>query len=166
MVNELLVDWVKTVWNRRPGALLKQRGMLVLDAFKGHLTPQVKEEINNAKTDLVVIPGGMTSQLQVLDVMVNKPFKDNLKQLYSNWLLDGGHALTPTGKLHKPSIALLGEWILKAWAKISSESIVEGFKKCCITNALDGSEDDILWRDVQEVSDSDTDASDSSSECD
>jgi hypothetical protein len=26
--------------------------------------------------DLVIIPGGMTSQLQVVDVIVNKPFKD------------------------------------------------------------------------------------------
>lgn len=165
MTNELMVDWVRTVWNRKPGALLKLRGMLVLDAFKGHLTPQVKKEINNSNTDLVVIPGGMTSQLQVLDVMVNKPFKDHLKQLYTNWLLGGGHALTPTGKLKKPSIALLGEWILKAWAWISSDSIVVGFKKCCITNALDGSEDDILWRDVQEISDTDA-SNDSSSESD
>ena len=83
----------------------------------------------------------------------------------NNWLLHSGCALIPTGKLQKPSIALFGEWILKAWAQISSDSIVAGFKKCCITNALDGSEDDILWRDVQ-ISDSDTDVStDSSNEC-
>jgi len=25
--------------------------------------------------------------------------------------------------------------------------IVRSFKKCCISNALDGSEDDILWED-------------------
>ena len=33
-------------------------------------------------TDVVVIPGGMTSQLQMLDV-VNRPFSDNVKQLYN-----------------------------------------------------------------------------------
>ena len=27
------------------------------------------------------------------------------------------------------------------------ELIVRSFKKCCISNALDGSEDDILWED-------------------
>jgi hypothetical protein len=32
----------------------------------------------------MIIPGGMTSQLQVLDVVVNKPFKDHLKRQYSN----------------------------------------------------------------------------------
>jgi hypothetical protein len=37
--------------------------------------------------DLVIIPGGMTSQLQVLYVVVNKPFKDELCRLYGEWLL-------------------------------------------------------------------------------
>jgi hypothetical protein len=50
-------------------------------------------------TDLVVTPGGMTSQLQVLEVVVNKSFKDHLKQIYSEWLLAGDHILTPTGKI-------------------------------------------------------------------
>jgi hypothetical protein len=45
--------------------------MLVLNALKGHLTTEVKFVIHAMNTDLEVIPGGMTSQLQVLDV-VNK----------------------------------------------------------------------------------------------
>jgi hypothetical protein len=28
---------------------------------------------------------------------------------------------------------------------------VKGFKKCCISNAMDGREDDILWEDKGEV---------------
>jgi hypothetical protein len=85
MTSDLTKDWLLVVWNRRPGALLRKRRMLVLDAFKGHLTPEVKATITGGSinTDLVVIPGGVTSQLQVLDVVVNKPFKDHLKQLYS-----------------------------------------------------------------------------------
>ena len=31
--------------------------------------------------------------------------------------------------------------------------IVRSFKKCCISNALDGSEDDILWEDDGEDKD-------------
>ena len=33
------------------------------------------------------------------------------------------------------------------------EHIVRPFKKCCISNALDGSEDDILWKDDGEDKD-------------
>jgi hypothetical protein len=40
----------------------------------------------------------------------------------------------------------VGEWILNAWGRISSETTVAGFKKCCISNALDGTEDDFLWQ--------------------
>lgn len=165
MTQELVIDWLKTVWNRRPGALLKMKGMLALDAFRGHLTPQVKKEVEAMNTDLVIIPGGMTSQLQVLDVVVNKPFKDHMRKKYE-WMLSGNHQFTPTGKLKKPSVADLGQWIMAAWNAISPESIVNGFKKCCISNAMDGTEDDILWQDdsveqgpstSQDVGDSDSD---------
>jgi hypothetical protein len=83
MTNELMTDWVKVVWKRRRGTLLDKRGMLVLDSFKGHLTQQVEEEMRKANTDLVVIPGGMTSQLQVLYVVINKPFRNHLRQQYN-----------------------------------------------------------------------------------
>jgi hypothetical protein len=60
-------------------------GMLVLNAFKGNLTPEIKATVTGSSinTDIVVIPEGMTSQLQMLDVVVNKPLKDHLKLLYS-----------------------------------------------------------------------------------
>jgi hypothetical protein len=51
------------------------------------------------KTNLAVIPGGLTSVLQPLDVSVNKPFKDNVSKLYMQWMAKGGHELTPTGKI-------------------------------------------------------------------
>ena len=34
-----------------------------------------------------------------------------------------------------------------AWKAIPESIIARAFKKCCISNALDGSEDDILWED-------------------
>ena len=40
-----------------------------------------------------------------------------------------------------------------AWKVISGSIIVRAFKKCCISNALDGSEDDILWEDDGEDKD-------------
>ena len=40
-----------------------------------------------------------------------------------------------------------------AWKAISESIIVRYFKKCCISNALDESEDDILWEDDGENKD-------------
>ena len=43
---------------------------------------------------------------------------------------------------------------MSAARKDTPESItVRSFKKCCISNALDGSEDDILWEDDGEDKD-------------
>jgi hypothetical protein len=82
---------------------------------------------------------------------VNKPFKDHLKQLYFECLLAGDHILTPTGKIKKPSVALLCQWIKTSWQRIRPEVIVKGFKKCCISYAVDGREDDTLWEDEEDV---------------
>ena len=34
-----------------------------------------------------------------------------------------------------------------AWQCTSPEVTVKGFKKCCISNSVDGADDDILWND-------------------
>jgi hypothetical protein len=36
-------------------------------------------------------------------------------------------------------------WIITAWQCISSEVILKAFKEYCITNAMDGTEDGMLW---------------------
>jgi hypothetical protein len=44
-------------------------------------------------------------------------------------------------------------WVSAEWKAIPESIIVRSFKKCCISNALDGSEDDILWEDDGEDKD-------------
>jgi len=55
----------------------------------------------------------MTSQLRLLDVVVRKPFKDNLKQLYHELLLTADHAASPAARMKKPSLAILSLWIIR-----------------------------------------------------
>jgi hypothetical protein len=118
---------------------------------KGHRIPEVKATITGSSinTALLVIPGGMTSQFQVLGVVANKPFNDHLKQPYSEWLLKRGPCLDPARAIKKPSVTILCQWILLAWQCISPEVTMKGFK-CCISNAMDGSKDDVLWNDRKE----------------
>ena len=47
----------------------------------------------------------------------------------------------------------VARWVSAAWKAIPESFIVRSFKKCCISNALDGSEDDILWEDDGEDKD-------------
>jgi hypothetical protein len=54
-------------------------------------------------------------------------------------------------------------WVSAAWKAIPESIIVRSFKKYCISNALDGSQDDILWEDKDDsdwVTDNDSVMSD------
>jgi len=41
-------------------------------------------------------------------------------------------------------------WIITAWQHISLEVILKGFKKCCISSAVDETDDGMLWNDYGE----------------
>jgi hypothetical protein len=41
-------------------------------------------------------------------------------------------------------------WIITAWQGISPEMTVKGFKKCCASNAADGTDDGMLWNGREE----------------
>ena len=69
--------WINNVWNKR-SELVKPQSLLVLDSFRGHLVDSVKYLFKEDNTHLAVIPGGLTSRLQPLDVSVNKSFKSKV----------------------------------------------------------------------------------------
>ena len=75
MDEALVKDWLNSVW-AKVGSLAKRKSLLVWDSFRGHISNAVKNKLNYLNTVPAVIPGGMTSILQPLDVCVNKPFKD------------------------------------------------------------------------------------------
>jgi hypothetical protein len=70
--------------------------------------------------------------------------------------VDPAHELTETGKIKRTAPSEVPRWVSAAWKAIPESLIVRSFKKCCISNALDGSEDDIVWEDdVEDKDDSD-----------
>ena len=114
----------------------------MLDSFKAHKTEQVKRSFKSKNTDLAVIPEGLTSVLQPLDVCLNKPFKDRVRQ---KWMAEGMHELTAGGRQKKPSEELMCQWISEVWRDIPREMVANSFLKCGIANSLDGSEDDFIF---------------------
>ncbi len=146
--------WLEKVWGRRPGALLKKPALMVWDAFRAHTTDAIKKQISQMKTQVAVIPGGLTSQLQPLDVSINKPFKCFIREEWNKWMQEEECEVTPTGRRKRPSIGMVCEWVKKAWDQINTEIVIKSFKKCGISNALDGTEDDILFEESGESSQS------------
>jgi len=67
------------VWSQRTPLLNNPRSLLVLDSFRGHLTDPVKDRFKEKNTNMAVIPGGLASKLQPLDVYINKSFKSKVR---------------------------------------------------------------------------------------
>ena len=160
MDEALTLDWIKTVWSRRPGGLLKKKSMLVLDSFRCHRMPTIKAQLKQERTDLVIIPGGLTRLLQPLDVAVNKPMKDALRQRWNQWLTSDSHSFTAGGRMRQPTLVEVVCWIHSVWQELDPAIIQRGFLKCSISNALDGTEDDAVWTDLSAQSAAEDDEDD------
>ena len=60
-----------------------------------HVTKSTKRLATKLKKHLAVIPGGLTSQLQPLDISVNKPFKGFMHEEWAKWIKAPTHHITP-----------------------------------------------------------------------
>ena len=101
----------------------------------------VKEKFRDYGFDLAVIPGGLTSLCQPLDVAINKPFKANLREEWYLWMATGGAGQTTKGNLRRAKFGDVCGWVKRSWDKIPNEIIINSFKTCGISNALDDVED-------------------------
>lgn len=105
-----MLQWVDTVW--KPFAdSVDGPTMLILDECSSHLTAAVKERIAACNTELEYIPGGYTSKLQVMDVGLNKPFKDRIRHCVESFIVGN-----PIGT--KPTRATVSHWIKTAWTTL------------------------------------------------
>ena len=55
-------------------------------------------------------------------------------------------------KMRKVTELKICQWIKDSWKELDISCIVNSFKKTCISNKLDGSEDDLLWNDEEQQS--------------
>ena len=75
------------------------------DQFKTHVTESTNRLATKLKTHLTVIPGGLTSQLQPLDVSVNKQFKGFMHEEWAKWIEAPTYLVTPAERVKQLSIS-------------------------------------------------------------
>ena len=117
---------------------------MIADVHRAQQTEGVKALLKKKNTILCNVPPGCTSRVQVVDVMVNKPFKDEVRRLFENHL-DSNLERYVEGKMSASERrVLMTKWVGEAWSKVGKmkDSIIRSFKKCGLSVALDGSEDD------------------------
>ena len=136
--------------------------MLLLDQHKAQKTPSVLTMLNDeCNTITALVPLGCTSLVQPLDVVFNGSFKQAVdtiatshKEAHVNDYLHGNFTASECR-------ILLTKWIGQAWEEVSAnkDTVVSGLKKCGISVAIDGSEDNEInikgFEDYQIVSDDD-----------
>ena len=84
-----MLDWVDGVL--KPYVAMAPVGIipiLFLDLFKVHLLGSVANAIQGLGVELEIIPPGCTGLVQPIDVGINKPFKANMRKIYTEWLLE------------------------------------------------------------------------------
>ena len=120
--------WVEKIWRSS-----KKKRLLVWDSFQAHLVDSVKQAVRQTNTDIAVIPGGLTNILQPLDVSLNKPFKDRLREQWNNWIIEGQKSFTPAGNMRAALLPTVCSWVLDAWHSLPAEMVARSFKKCSIS---------------------------------
>ena len=145
MNEELVEDWLNTVWSK-VGGLSHCKSMLVWDSFCMRLSKPIRRILQSLNTECAIL-SGMTGILQPLDVCINKPFKDGLRVKWQEWMIAGEHTQTASGRMCKADLNVICGWMKEAWNHIQMEMMKTYFRKCCITNTIDGTKDDDIWEE-------------------
>ena len=128
----LFIEWIKAVflpYEKEYG----EKCLLIMDKASSHISKDSLSILEEKKINYVLIPGGLTSECQPLDISVNKIFKDNLKLRFEKerLLYD---ILNNKIKLKSLRINLL-DYINQVWYDntIITKNIIEkGFEKAGI----------------------------------
>jgi len=121
------------------------RALCIFDNFKGQLTDDVLQLLEESFIDVVFVPLNCTDQLQPLDLNVNKSAKDYLRGKFQQWYSDkifdqqeDGSTLQPvTFPMHvmKP---LGAQWLIEFYSYMQDHADIvhSGFRAAGITNIL------------------------------
>ena len=92
--------WIENIWNRQPGGMQKEHNLLVWNMFWSHIMANSKTCLVRNNTNIAIMPGGLTSVLQLLDISLNKPFKNNVRAQWNEWMMNGEKSFTKNRAMH------------------------------------------------------------------
>ncbi len=83
-VNHVILPYVSQK-RKELGLSSKQAAIVIFDYFKGQCLPSIFKLLEDNDIFYVLVPANCTDRLQPLDVSVNKPAKDFMKQKFQEW---------------------------------------------------------------------------------
>ena len=149
MNRDVMEEWAEKCYRGRPDAFFKKTAMLVLDSMTAHKDEHIRKVFKtDHDTILGVIPGGLTKKLQPLDITVNRVFKLHIRQAWEDWMSEGLHTYTATGRMRRATHAEVCEWVLSAWKAVKPSTIVNGFIKAKIIRGAEEEEQEDQEQDA------------------
>ena len=151
--------WVNNIFLYYQNFIIKKKCLLIFDKATSHINNDVIAFLKEKNIDYIIIPGGFTKYLQPLDVAINKPFKMALKKEYLkfqqqhlNDIVENKFTIT-----NEDMIQIIND-IWQDNNYIKTETIINSFLYCGISQKQDGSQDEFFkWPDAENYLDSEYD---------
>ena len=129
--SQLIIEYIQKILSKHETSGKK---VLVMDTAPSHINYEVKNQLKSSNIEVLYIPGGCTSMLQPLDVVINKPLKDYIRTQYLEWL-DKSVQNNKTSSITPPEPDDVIRWAENAMKSIKKDLIVKSFESTGITKA-------------------------------
>ena len=121
MGEDAMIVWVDQVLRPHiesapPGVL----PIIFLDSYHCHMMASVVCKIQDLGVEVEHIPGGCTALCQPVDIGINKPFKNRLRNQWEGWMIKEGLA---NGTASPPTREDIVRWTPYAVANLSSQIV-------------------------------------------
>ena len=130
IAEDLLLIWLERIWLNLKFSE-NEKPILIFDQCRVHTTPTIIKFLTQKKITYEVIPAGTTGYLQPLDVSINKPLKNHIKDKFDKWYANyGSSAANTTNKGYRrpPSFDKLIGWTIDACKEINAEILIHSFE--------------------------------------
>ena len=125
MDERVMKEWIKAVVKPHVQQAPGVHAVLLLDSYRCHLMSSVVDEISALGVQVEHIPGGCTGLCQPIDVGIGKPFKNRVRNLWEEWMLEQGI----NNVISKPpSRKTLSEWIIKSLEDIGPHIVKNSWR--------------------------------------
>lgn len=140
---EIMKSWVEEMWRRPISPDAQKPKLLIADVHRAQTTPVILSKLKKYKTEVVLVPPGLTNVVQPLDVAFNAEFKGVIDELQNDHMKENLDKYVNNGFTASDRRVLITKWVGEAWARRSEkkDTTQRAFKKCGISTAIDGSED-------------------------
>lgn len=121
--------------------------LALFDCFRGQATSEFYSLLKKHNIIPVLVPANCTNKLQPMDVSVNKPVKDHIKQYFHSWYTQEVQSqLQSSFPVHEVKVDIRASivkaksinWFISAWESIKTrpDIVINGFKKAGIFDAI------------------------------